>query len=471
MLACSIASLARADETESEVELGHFGLWPDLSLGPSSVDLVYVRCNTASGPTGCAVRHRRFSSGAWSAEETVPGSTNVSTNDVNRPRVATDSAGRVHVAWAQRISAPDVDIFYARRETTGVWTAAITASTDGSESLDIETLAGSVFIGSNVLVDGETANRTRVYSRAVDGSGAFTTKLLGDLGKDVNLTKSFDGTRLHVGWWWVARFVGIRLYSFSGAWSAESRVDGFATGDHASSPSIIETVDGKRSVAFATWKRITSTDYAPESVFVDDGMRVKVSEAPLATDVAPTLGTDELGARHVIWRDAASKLRIAQAAGNAWTPERIFATKTSVEHPTMAVGTGVMDLVWRDDAGRLRHNRRLLPRAIADAGADAVAGRDAADAADAAIAGDAATDVAPDGGASTDAAIQAADPDAPGGCGCRTAKATRLPSRSLALAAALVTALVVARERRGPRRQSGAFRRSASAPSRASRSR
>lgn len=431
------SSSVRADETSTEVDLGHYGSWPDLALGSDGVvHMSYVRCDTPNGPAGCALRYRRFEAGAWQTEETIPGAGNPVRDAKFRgalPRVAVDATGSVHLVW-KALPMTTGGPLYTRRAAGGGWSAAVTTSTDDVEFFDVETFGAEVVVAANAI----NPEAAYVYSRAVDGGGAFTSRrltagsgMLRYAGKDMSLYRG--PTHLVAAYWWVDGFIGFRLYELESAWSSELAIAN-PPPDSWQRLSVTEQRRGtavERSIAFTAWDRASAT---PKNVYVREptGKYVMLSTSPIDPQSDPILTSDSRGNRYVVWYDATHSLRYSNYLSTrpSWLPEAVFPTLTKVEQLVMVTAERDHHLVWRDpDTGRLHHNHRVVAGALADGGdaGDAAVRPDAASSADAqsgpVVDADGAGPVPRDGGGAVadrdDGAAAPAADDAAKGCGCR----------------------------------------------------
>ncbi|MBI5502513.1 MAG: hypothetical protein HY907_19875 [Deltaproteobacteria bacterium] len=378
------ASVSVADESETEVGLGHWGHWPELAVGPAGeLHMVYQKCADAAGHRPCSTWYRRWD-GAWGPEEEIPDSGEASIEPANgvptHPRVAVDDGGGIHVAWAGPLGRSATAVRYARRDGAG-WAARETIGTQPTEGLDLESFGGRVFVAAQILTGAAPPDdyEIRVYARDADGTGTWTQTAVGDKGNVVELARSFRGDRLLLAWWWSSRFVGYRLHEYVTEWGPETQIrihPALPDAYSGAQPSLVEDRDGGRWLAFAAWERITGLDYEIRDIRVREpgGGFVTLSAEPLfpGPHSDPRVGTDGSGNVYVIWRDEARRMRYANrlAARGTWVTDGIFPTASQVDQPALAIAPEWHHLVWRDGDGTLRHNPRPVTPPGADADAD-----------------------------------------------------------------------------------------------------
>jgi hypothetical protein len=221
-----------------------------------------------------------------------------------------------------------------------------------------------VFVGAHVLGEG-----TYSYSRAVDcNTGAWLEFAHGGVGKGVSLSRSVDGATLRLNWWWLlggGQGYGYHVWSFSGEGWSESDDIGNLPDTSPADGSMIVDADGQQAIAFTTWQDMGGGDYDPVAVHIveHDGTLVTISSEapPEEQDSNPTPLADPQGHRYIIWRDRSAQLRYSNDlawSDDGWIPDAVFPTLSEVYQPTAATGGGYTHLLWRDEAGHLRHNPR-----------------------------------------------------------------------------------------------------------------
>ncbi len=158
-----------AFDAAGNVHIAWFDL-TDYSGSGTDTDVFYKRYEVGSG---------------WTTTEVV---TRESTNDSFSPSLAVDSAGNVHIAWQDSTNydgaGGDPDIFYKRYEVGPGWTVAEVVSTESTGDSDKPSLAvdstGDVHVAWHDWTDygGSGIDVDIFYKRYELGSGWTTTQLV-----------------------------------------------------------------------------------------------------------------------------------------------------------------------------------------------------------------------------------------------------------------------------------------------------
>ncbi|MHA1447008.1 MAG: hypothetical protein ACTSSN_09975 [Candidatus Heimdallarchaeaceae archaeon] len=362
-----------AVDTEGNV---HVAWFEDTDYGGSGndYDILYKR--------------KEASTSTWTMTEVV---STESTSDSERPSIATDVEGNVHIVWHEDTnyggSGDDLDIFYKRWNTsTSTWSMTEVISTESStvswRSSVTADAKGNVHIAWEDLTDYAGAGATDMdifYKRWEASSSTWTmTEVVSTesiwFSDDVSIVTDAEGN-VHITWRDETGSVGDRdiLYKrwevSTSSWTMTEIVSIESTSD-TGSPSIAADVEGNVHI---TWQ--DNTDYA--GCGDDYDILYKRWEASISTWIMtevvttesisdseyPSIATDVEGNGHIVWDEETNYAGSGddydilykrwEAYTSTWTITEVVSTESirTSRRPSFTIDIeGNGHIVWEDNS-------------------------------------------------------------------------------------------------------------------------
>ncbi len=269
-----------------------------------------------------------FDRSAWYWTTTEVVSTD-STGESDRPSLATDSVGTVHIAWQDVTdydgSEADMDIFYKRWDSSSsAWTTTEVVSTESTghsynPSLAVDTL-GNVHIAWQDATDyaGAGTEYDIFYKRWDSSSSAWTTtEVVSTESTDESYYPSLaidSAENVHIAWYdWIdfdSRDIFYKRWdSSSSAWTTTEVVSTESTGN-SYNPSLATDVAGNVHIG---WYDETNYDSSgtDNDIFYkcwNDSISTWTTTEVVSTESTghsyrPSLATDATGTIHITWYD------------------------------------------------------------------------------------------------------------------------------------------------------------------------
>lgn len=298
---------------------------------------------------GCHLNYKRWDGTAWSETQELA----FSQYGLERPAIAVDSQGNVHVVFDGYINiGEERGIYYTRWDGVS-WSQVYLISEDETGGLDASIAAD---INGNVHVVWYGLD---IYYKRWDGSSWMLTEQLNDqhyyTSIDPCLTGDANGD-LHVAWiTWLGYNQPRQIYykRWNGeSWSADSLLvdtpgaESPALAPDASGNSYLTWIDGRHGLAEIYCKRWDGAAWA-EDELVYSGWSFVLQH--------PTITVSDYGIVHVAWTQypsggGDSQLLYKLWNGQEWEPERTLATGPfSLSGAALATDTyGNVHLVWQD---------------------------------------------------------------------------------------------------------------------------
>lgn len=294
------------------------------------------------------VWYQRFDGAAWSAPVSLSGP------GANRPDIAIDGHGTVHVAYEEPA---ERNIWYRRKPAGGAWSSPVNLQT-GGRSISPNIAVNSA--GDRIAVawheDGQVGGEWDIFVNVFNGSswsGTFNASANSVLSAEARVCIDPQGS-LHVGWTdrsanGGTQYVRYRRRDTGGTWSAVATIH--STPRRCSLNSLHAAADGRIHAGFTD---DDGTGWEILHKYLDGAVwsgAVNVSNHPgVSDDVNGHVYSDPLGRLYMVWDDL-NNIYYSTADGptGAWSARQaLAANQYGVSAPDMTIDTGMTArVVWQ----------------------------------------------------------------------------------------------------------------------------
>jgi uncharacterized repeat protein (TIGR01451 family) len=293
----------------------------------------------------------RAGDGTWSIPQNIYSSPNWS----GGPQLVVDDAAVVHVVWPDFTSG-EWDIYYAQRTSDGTWSSPQNISHDSGWSFHPQVSldnAGNIHV---VWYNSPTTSSDRqvFYARREkNGTWSAPEKISATLHSSSDPQLATDSSNVvHV--MWLDRYTRSDVYyarrASSGTWSAPQKLPSSSSGI-----SMFQFSMDDNDIAHVVWEGFTPTEsdiyYLTRSSDGTWSIPVNISRSGAAHD--GRLGIDDQENVHVVWASGGEIYYARRASSGFWSiPQNISNNASSSYMPLLAASeSGVAYIVWLDYPG------------------------------------------------------------------------------------------------------------------------